>query len=351
MRPIFCFILLWLVVITPASAAVEAALQGENPVVIDEIYHRDGLIYIAVDDLLAAVALTGDWDSIEHVYRIKSARGTAIISPGSQFLRIGEQFVPLKEKPRFIDNRLRVTENFVTEHLSTLVSTRLFYRNLDPVEPRTSDEDSALDRLFSFMIKKKKPSNAPTLRAVAIDPGHGGDDPGSLGIEGVKEKDATLAVALTLQKIVKMNLGVPVYLSRNDDYALSLEEHLKPATSPDVDALILLHAQAAFDATPHGLYLYIRNDDELKEDAESLRLANALSDALRAEGMMVRGVVEAPLLPLGRGNLPTVLIEMGYLSNPEDSRLLMEEEGQVRLATALFNGLKAFGQEGEKGIN
>ena len=347
MRKICCLLFFVLFFTTPGLAAIEAALQGEEPVVIDEIYHRNGLIYIPIDDLLSALGLAGEWDSIAHVYRIKSYRGTAIISPGSQFLRIGEQYIPIKEKPRFIDNRLRVTEHFVLKHLASLVSTRMFYRNLDPVAPVDDADDSALDRLFAFMLNKKKPTDAATLRAVGIDPGHGGHDPGSIGIDGVKEKDTTLAIALKLQKIVKMNLGVPVYLSRDADYGLSLQEHLKPATEPEVDALILLHAQTAAEPTPSGVYLYIRNKEESEEDGESLRLANALSNALHKEGLTVRGIVEAPLLPLGRGNLPTVLIEMGYLSHPEDSKLLMEEEGQIRMATGLFNGLKNFGQGGK----
>lgn len=351
MRTICLCIILALFLTTPALASVEVALQGEPPVVIDEIYHRGGQVYLPIDDLLPAVGLDGAWDAVDHVYRIKSARGTAIISPGSRFLRIGEQFVPLQHKPRFIDNRLRVTEGFVLKHLTSLTEDQLLYRNLDPSSPQVSEDDTALDRLFSFMLKKKKADDAPILRAVAIDPGHGGHDPGSIGLDGVKEKDVTLGVALNLRKIVKMNLGIPVYLSRDADYGLSLTEHLKPATEPDVDALLLLHAQASEDQGPSGIFLYIRNDEESEGDGESLRLANALADSLRDQGLTVRAVVEAPLLPLGRGNLPTVLIEMGYLSHPEEKVSLTEEEGQSRLATALFNGLRSFGKEGGKGLN
>ena len=345
-----CFALRFVsVFISQALASIEITLQGEPPVVIDEIYHRDGLVYIPIDDLLPAVGLDGVWDAVDHVYRIKSVRGTAIISPGSRFLRIGEQYIPLQEKPRFIDNRLRVTETFVLKHLNSLTSEQILYRNLDPNMQQTVNDDSALDRLFSFMLQKKKTSNTAVLRAVAIDPGHGGHDPGSIGLDGLKEKDITLTVAQHLQKIVKMNLGIPVYLSRDADYGLTLQEHLKPATEPEVDALLLLHAQVSLSSEASGIYLYIRNDEESKSDGESLRLANALADALRNEGLMVQAVVEAPLLPLGRGNLPTVLIEMGYLSHPEESLLLSRDEGQVRLATGLFNGLEIFGKEGVKG--
>ena len=343
-----CLLILFIVILAnPTVAAIEVALQGAEPVVIDEIYHRDGLVYIPIDDLLLATGLKGEWDAVEHVYRIKSTRGVAIISPGSSFLRIDDRFVPLQDRPRFIDNRLRVTEGFVLKQLTSLTTERLLYRNLDPVNPGATTDDSALDRLFSFMLKKKKSTDAAVLRAVAIDPGHGGHDPGSIGLNGLKEKDVTLAVAQSLQKIVKMNLGIPVYLSRDADYALSLEEHLKPATEPDVDALLLIHAQVAVNSTASGIYLYIRNDEESQGDGESLRLANSLSQALKNEGLTVQAILEAPLLPLGRGDLPTVLIEMGFLSHPEENLLLGDEEGQVRMASGLFNGLESFMKNGK----
>ena len=136
----------------------------------------------------------------------------------------------------------------------------------------------------------------------------------------------------------------------DDDYGLTAEERIKPATQPDVDALLLLHAQAAADYKPQGIYLYVRRTETLPgetvktDDKDSLRLAENLASALRDEGLTVRNVTEAPLLPLGRGDLPTVLIEMGYLSNQADRMLLTDETGQKRVARALFNGLKNFGE-------
>lgn len=349
MRNVFLFLLFLFFLTVPAAASIEVALKGEQPVVVDEVYHRNGQVYIAIDDLLQALGMDGGWDAVEHVYRIKSYRGTAIISPGSRFMRIGEQFIPLQVKPRFIDNRLRVTEGFVLKHLSSLHAEQFFYRNLAPSKSQSSGEDSAMDRLFSFMVKKKKPADADILRAVAIDPGHGGHDPGAIGLDGLKEKDVNLGVALSLQKLIKMNLGVPVFLSRDADYGLSLEEHLKPALEPDVDVLLLLHAQTAFTPDPSGIYIYIRNDVDMHGDTESLRLANNLAVALREEGLTVHDVLEAPLLPLGRGDLPTVLVEMGFLSHPEESVQLADKEGQLRLATGLYNGLSTFAK-GEKGL-
>lgn len=343
-------IVLFLMSCLPALAVVELALEGEPPAKIEEVYLRDGASFLAIDDVLQPLGLSGKWDAVDHVYRIRSPRGTAIISPGSRFLKLGERFVPLKNKPRFIDSRLRVSELFVTKHLSDLVGERIFYRNLDPNSESIKKGGSALDRLFSFLLRKKKPVGGPILRAVAIDPGHGGQDPGAIGINGTKEKDVTLAVAKRLQRLIDMQLGIPIYLSRDDDYGLTTEERLKPATHPDVDALILLHAQSAVDYKPQGIYLYVRRTEALPgqtvqaDDKDSLKLANKLASSLRDAGLNVHAVSEAPLFPLGQGDLPTVLVEMGYLSNQADKMLLNEEEGQKKLAKALYMGLESFGK-------
>ena len=80
------------------------------------------------------------------------------------------------------------------------------------------------------------------------------------------------------------------------------------------------------------------------DDKDSLKLAKSLSAALRDAGLNVHAVSEAPLFPLGQGDLPTVLVEMGYLTNQADKMLLNEEEGQKKLAKALYSGLESFGQ-------
>jgi N-acetylmuramoyl-L-alanine amidase len=74
----------------------------------------------------------------------------------------------------------------------------------------------------------------------------------------------------------------------------------------------------------------------------SIRLARLLAAALRRSGVEVAGILQAPLLPLGRGDLPTVLVELGYLTNNADRELLRDPLGQEKLAEALFAGLKNY---------
>lgn len=332
-----------------AQARVELGLPGQPPATIDEVYLREGVAYLAVEDVLGQTKLSGQWDSVEHLYRIQTPAGTAVISPGSHYLRLGERFVPLRHPPRFIDGRLRVPEEFVTGQLPSLLGGPVHYLNLDPQQGSTAvEEESPLDRLFAFLLRKKEPASEPVLRGIVIDPGHGGQDPGALVPGGSKEKTVALEVARRLEKQLKMQMGIPIYMSRDGDYSLTPQQRIEPAGRPDADVLIQLHVQASFGPAPHGVTLIVRPQEETAQgslprgEGESIRLARFLAVALRDSGVEVAGIIQAPLLPLGRGDLPTVLVELGYLTNPDDKALLRDPAGQEKLAGALFAGLKNY---------
>ncbi len=165
------------------------------------------------------------------------------------------------------------------------------------------------------------------------------------------EKNVSLEVGRRLEKLLKMRLGIPVHLTRNSDYGLTQKQRHEAAGRPDVDAFILLHAQAALSPLPQGVTLIVRPQEESEAGylpagaGESMRLARHLRDQLQKSGIRVAGIIQAPLLPLGRGDLPTVLVELGYLSNPEDRLQLQDPGHQERVAAALFQGLQHFANE------
>lgn len=344
--------ILSLLLVLPAHASVEITLEGQPPTRIQEVYHRDGMAYLAIDDVLPVLGLKGGWQSVKHVYEITSPQGLAIISPGSHFLRIGGQMIPLAQPPRFIDGRLRISENFFQDQLVGLANRSVVYRNLDPNNTQDPTPGTQLDRLFAFLLKRG-PTDEKDIRAVtkiAIDPGHGGEDPGAIGVGGTKEKQVNLAIAHKVAKQIKMQLGMPVVLARNGDYTLSQDQRLQAFSQSDADVLLVLHAQASFNSAPHGIVLFVRPLEEqasgtVAENDDSMQLAQTLKASLLAAGLPVHGILRAPLLPLGRGDLPTVLVEMGYLSHTEDRARLTAEEGQSALASALFNGLNTFVQK------
>jgi N-acetylmuramoyl-L-alanine amidase len=332
----------------PAWADVELALGRNTPTRISEVYHRDNQVYLAVDDILPALKMSGYWDSVAHVYRFKTPLGRAIISPGSKYLRLGESFIPLSPSPRFIDGRLRVTQEFITVQLASLLEQPVYYRNLNPPTLRDAEENDTLDGLFAFLLRNRKVESARELRAIAIDPGHGGSDVGALGLNGSREKDVSLSIALQLRKKIKMEWGIPVHLSRDNDYLLTPQEHMKPAQQEDVNAFLILHAQSSFSPEPSGAVFFVRPQDEGEdteqdgEASQSMQLANSLLEAFVEAQLPVAGIRQAPILPLGRGDLPTVLVEMGYLSHVDDHQRLTEEEGQKLFVSALYSGLEKF---------
>lgn len=334
-----------------AEAAVELALEGHPPVTINEVYHRNGVVFLAVEDVLPPLGLSGQWDSVDHVYRIKSPRGVAVISPGSQFMRHGDLFRPLNNPPRFMDGRLRVDASFISLQLPALVGGSIYFRDLNPGTVAEQPDGSPIDRLFAFLLRKDKPDDAPVLRGIAIDPGHGGQDPGSMAADGLKEKDVTLDVALRLEKQLKMHLGIPVYLTRDSDYTVQETKRLAAVNQPDVDALVLLHAQGSFSEASRGTTLFVRSAGQQPagtpagQAGDSMRLARHLAASLKRAGIRVNGIERAPLLPLGRGDLPSVLVELGYLSNPSDLAFLRDDGSREKLAEALFLGLQQFADE------
>jgi len=353
------FILCLFLPVSGAFAAVDIALRGQKPVHIEDVYQQGGVPYIAVEDTLKAVKLTGHWDSINHKFRIKSKYGWAEISPASAYLKLGDEFYPLKEKPRFIDGRLRITDSFILNQLAQLTGHSIYYRNLDPADDTlVAKKQNTLDRLFAFLLNKKINKGDDLIRAVAIDPGHGGLDLGVISPSGYKEKQLNLVVAEKLAKQLKMKLGIPIYLSRDGDYDVTLEQRLKTAAREGVDIWLLLHAQSGFSPDLSGVSLFVRpeedasnvtaDSDEPIEKSESLLLAKSLATVLESAGIEVCGIFHSSRLSLGRGNLPTVQIELGFLNNPKDGQQLQTPEYQDKLVQALYEGVYQFAKQARK---
>ena len=328
------------------AALVEIGTLGQKPVVIEDVYQREGTAFVAIDEVLTALNLDGEWDSVKHIYRIRTLHGWAIISPGSQFLRLGDNFIPVAHRPRFIDGKLRVSEPFILRQLSPLVSNQIYYRNHDPVAQ--AENEDPLDRLFSLCLQKKEDIRPQSKRIVAIDPGHGGQDPGVLGPGGVKEKSLTLSVAHRLEKLLKMQQDAPVVLTRNNDYSIDLPKRLEIVAESGADVMLSLHAQMYFRTDPQGVMLFVQSQANwtdpgvaIDEDT-SLVLADALQRSLQAGGFKVHPVQELPVRPLGQGNLPRVVIEMGNLGNAADLSMLQDDKRQQDFARALFDGLNQY---------
>jgi N-acetylmuramoyl-L-alanine amidase len=216
------------------------------------------------------------------------------------------------------------------------------------------------------------------VRTIVIDPGHGGDELGAQGSRGTLEKDITLAVARRLRTLIESRLGLRVFLTRDDDRTMSLDDRSAYANSQRADVFISIHANAAVRAAMKGAEVYYlsidRADAEARRLAESSdaqlptlgggtrtidlilwetaqaryleqsnALANFVEQSLRARvDMSPRAVQQAPFRVLVGANMPAVLVEIGYLSNPDQEQSLSSGNYQAMVAQALLDAIVRF---------
>ena len=217
------------------------------------------------------------------------------------------------------------------------------------------------------------------ISRIVLDPGHGGYDTGTIGPGGLKEKELVLQVAQRLQKLLSERLGADVLLTRRDDTFVPLEERTAIANEHQADLFVSIHANASRSRSASGVetyYLSFARSDEAREVAsrenastgrnvheledlvrkiaradkssESRELAALLQKKLYLGARKVyysardRGVRSAPFVVLIGANMPSVLAEVGFISNPRDEKILRKENNRRRLAEALFAGIQGY---------
>jgi N-acetylmuramoyl-L-alanine amidase len=230
------------------------------------------------------------------------------------------------------------------------------------------------------------PLLATGMRTVVIDPGHGGDEAGARGASGALEKDITLSVARRLRTMIESRLGLRVFLTRDDDRAMTLDNRAAYANSQRADVFISIHTNAALRPTLRGAEVYFLSAEgadaahdtggdtapvalpilgggtrvvdlvrwesaQFKYLHQSSALAGILEQALRARvEMSARPVQQAPFRVLVGAAMPAVLIEVGYLSNAEQEQALLSSGYQDQIAQALFDGIVQFRAQMDRAV-
>ncbi|WP_313460977.1 N-acetylmuramoyl-L-alanine amidase, partial [Stenotrophomonas sp.] len=218
---------------------------------------------------------------------------------------------------------------------------------------------------------------------VAIDPGHGGQDPGAVGPTGKREKDITLAVARELARQVNATPGLKAYLTRDSDVFIPLPMRAQKARSAKADIFISIHADAAENRAAKGSSVYVLSTKGAssqrarwladKENAADLvggvrlqqtegTLANVLLDLAQsgymkasedAAGHVLGGlkrigknhkpnIERANFAVLRTSDMPAMLVETAFISNPDEERRLMDPAYQRQIAGAVLDGVHTF---------
>ena len=217
-----------------------------------------------------------------------------------------------------------------------------------------------------------------SVRTVVIDAGHGGDDAGARGTRGTLEKDVTLSVARRLRTMIESRLGLRVFLTRDEDRMMTLDERSAYANSQKADVFISIHANAALRPAMKGAEVYYLSLDPATAEArrlteiggdvlptlgggmraidmipwetaqsryldQSSTLAGMIEQALRSRvPMSPRSVQQAPFRVLVGANMPAVLVEIGYLSSDEQEPALAGGGFQDQVAQGIFDGIVQF---------
>lgn len=228
-----------------------------------------------------------------------------------------------------------------------------------------------------------KPSLVRTLglkiNRIVIDPGHGGYDSGTLGPGGIEEKNVVLDVALRLGKLLQQQLGEDVFYTRTTDKYVPLEERTAIANRDHADLFISIHANSSRDKAVRGVECYYLNfttdpgalevaarenavsneqiyelsglikkialSDKVEESREfAIDVQRSLYNGLRQgnPGLKNRGVKRAPFVVLIGANMPSILAEISFLTNPSDAREMTRPAYQERIAESLYKGIAQY---------
>ena len=297
----------------------------------------------------------------------------------------------------------------VADPLEALIAERL----ADKSQPRTqTPAATSSDPLGELMAKQlnrptisaptaQPPPNKPTINKpspdvpatiagktdrlviVALDPGHGGEDPGAIGPGGTREKDVVLQIALRLRDRINQQPNMRAYLTRDADFFVPLHIRVQKARRVQADLFISIHADAFFTERPQGASVFALSDrgatsssarwmadkensadlvggvnvkakdsqvqralldmSTTAQISDSLKLGSAVLGEIGAVGKLHKPRFEqAGFAVLKAPDIPSVLVETAFISNPDEEAKLRSEDYQVQLADALMRGITRY---------
>ncbi|MBS4174328.1 N-acetylmuramoyl-L-alanine amidase [Bacillus sp. FJAT-49736] len=178
-------------------------------------------------------------------------------------------------------------------------------------------------------------------KIIVLDPGHGGKDPGASG-NGIVEKEVTLSVAQRVQKLLEKN-GIKVVMTRTGDTYPTLSERNDIAAKSGADAFISIHVNTAGAVTASGTETYYNSGGDKTRAAQSKQLASFVQDRLyKAMKTTNRGYKEQEFQVIKYNPLPSILVELGFLSNKDDAAKLKSDQYRDTAAQAIYQGILDF---------
>lgn len=267
-------------------------------------------------------------------------------------------------------------------------------QDTEPAPPRMATRPPATEADKPPRVASAKTPSAPPetdtpqgklqrLLIVAIDPGHGGEDPGAIGPTGLREKDVVLSIAKQLAERLNARPGMRAMLTRDDDFFVPLAERVTKARKVQADLFVSIHADAFIKPTAAGASVFALSDGGAtstmarwmakRENAsdqigginiaahdthvlralldmsttaqirDSLKLGAEVLGHIGKVGKLHAGRVEqAGFAVLKAPDIPSILVETAFISNPDEERKLRQDEYQDKLVKALYTGINRY---------
>ena len=228
-----------------------------------------------------------------------------------------------------------------------------------------------------------KPVKVTRMITVALDPGHGGEDPGAIGATGLREKDVVLAIAKRLKARIEQHPNMRVMLTRDGDYFVPLRTRVEKARKVQADLFVSIHADAFVQPTARGSSVFVLSEKGASSSAarwlankeneadniggvnvqrhdpqvasvlldlsttaqitDSLKLGKAVLGQIGGINRLHKGAVEqAGFAVLKAPDIPSILIETAFISNPEEEAKLRNLDYQEKLADAVMTGIRHY---------
>jgi N-acetylmuramoyl-L-alanine amidase len=255
--------------------------------------------------------------------------------------------------------------------------------NWDGANPSAPTLVMRIDSARRQVLAAHAPRESGRDVVIAVDAGHGGEDPGATGHAGVHEKDVVLAIARALARRIDSEPGMRAILTRDRDEFLTLRERIRRARAANADLFVSVHADSIANSAVSGSSVYVLSERGAtneaarwlaeRENAADLiggvsladkdkRLASVLLDlsqsanisagmsaaqsvigALQSVGLVRKAQVQqAQFVVLKSPDIPSMLVETAYISNPAEERRLRNPAQQAALAAAIFTGLRSY---------
>lgn len=285
---------------------------------------------------------------------------------------------------------LDINESTRYKNLSKLGSKQVVLDIFPKKLPQKKANASILKPAITITKIEKNDISTSKYRpiTIVIDPGHGGKDPGAIGEQGTQEKDIVLAIANNLANLINQQPNMHAVLTRKGDYYVTLKDRLMVARRVKADLFIAIHADSYFNTQASGASVYSLSqhgatsvaarwlakrdtyaelgnvDLGLLEDQSyllrsvlidlaqtattkaSLRWGASLLDALDdVTRLHYSRVGQAPFMVLKSPDIPSILVETGFISNTKEEVRLRDKKHQNKIALALYNGIRSYQQK------